>query len=172
MFGLIVFFKFYIKCPWKHIPQICLWENFAEKLCRLFAFLSSWCFSCSLCVVLAGSVDTQGQPLLMCCSVRYSWLGDGCKSTDKMTFSLMNDGQGGHYFELLAKLCADTTVWFCMAAGVLFGSWKIFTVNSLRFTLQLYDKREKYIKMGKKGMEDGWKQLKMGDGVKEYKWEG
>lgn len=40
----------------------------------------------------------------MCCSVRHSWLGDGCKSFDKMTFSLTDDGQEGHYFELLAKL--------------------------------------------------------------------
>lgn len=120
MFGLIVFFRVLYQMPL---------EVHTRNLLRngLFFCISlflTFHLQCSLCVVLAGSVDTQGQPSLMCCSVRYSWLGDGCKSTDKMTFSLMNDGQGGHYFELLAKLCADTVVWFCMGAGVLFGSWK------------------------------------------------
>lgn len=40
-----------------------------------------------------------------------SWLGDGCKSTDNMTFSLTDDGQEGHYYELLAQLSAAVTLW-------------------------------------------------------------
>lgn len=53
---------------------------------------------------------SQGQHLLMCCSVPRSWLGDGCKGTDNMTFSLTNDGQEGHYYEQLAELSAGLTL--------------------------------------------------------------
>lgn len=76
---------------------------------------------------------SQGQPLLMCCSVHHSWLGDGCKSTDNMTFSLTDDGQEGHYYELLAKLSADVTLWlygdadvflyFLRMMAVMFKNW-------------------------------------------------
>lgn len=47
----------------------------------------------------------------MYCSVCHSGPGDGCKSTDNMTFSLTNDGQEGHYYELLSTLSAGVTLW-------------------------------------------------------------
>ena len=54
----------------------------------------------------------------MCCSVPRSWLGDGCKGTDNMTFSLTNDGQEGHYYEQLAELSAGPTLWLYMDADI------------------------------------------------------
>ena len=57
----------------------------------------------------------------MCCSVRHSELGDGCKSIDNMTFSLTDNGQEGRYYELLAQLCAGVTLWLEVDADVFFG---------------------------------------------------
>lgn len=47
-----------------------------------------------------------------------SWLGDGCKSTDNMTFSLTDDGQEAHYYELPAQLCAGVTLWLYVDTDV------------------------------------------------------
>lgn len=47
-----------------------------------------------------------------------SWLGNGCKNTDNMTFSLTDDGQEGHYYELPAQPSAATP-WLYVNADVL-----------------------------------------------------